>query len=349
LRQFTALLFSLCLTLPAQAEILIGVAGPFSGQNAAFGNELRVGAAAAIAEVNAKGGINGENLTLLEGDDGCDAKRALDVARMFQSRDVQMVVGHFCSSASLAAETVYTAAGILMLNPSVTSSDLTSKGFWNVFRLTGRDDAQGEIAAARIKAQGQGADVFIISDGQAESAAIAKRFLSVLPNAKLISIKPGNPNLPDEPGLIVASAVYFSLQAPDAAIMAKDIRNLNVTAPFYGPDYLQPETFASRGGDAANGTLVTFLQDNISVSDTGRTVSLPTSEGATLAAYAAVETFVAAAKARGVNDSRGMAAWLAAGNEVSTIIGPLHFKSSGDLQQQPYVWYQWKDGALVPE
>jgi branched-chain amino acid transport system substrate-binding protein len=349
LRPFAALLFCACFTLPAQADILIGVAGPLSGQNAALGTELRVGAAAAIAEVNAKGGINGENLTLLEGDDGCDAKRAVDIARMFQSRDVQMVVGHFCSSASLAAETVYAGAGILMFNPSVTSSELTSKNFSNVFRLTGRDDAQGELAAARIKAQGQGADVFIISDGQAESAAIVRRFLTSLPNAKLISIKPGSPKLPDEPGLIVASAVYFALQAPDAATVAKDLRNLNASAAFYGPDFLQAETFTTRGGDAANGTFVTFLQDSISTADNGRSAVLPTSEGATLAAYAAVESFVAAAKARSVNDSRGMATWLASGNEVPTIIGPLRFTSSGDLLQQPYVWYQWKDGALVPE
>jgi branched-chain amino acid transport system substrate-binding protein len=349
LRHFTALLFCACLTLPAQAEILIGVAGPLSGQNAAYGNELRVGVSAAITAINAAGGINGETLAMVEGDDNCDAKRALDVAKQFQSKDVRMVVGHFCSSASLAAATVYADARILMLNPSVTSSELTTKSLWNVFRLTGRDDLQVDIAAERIKANGQGSDVFIVSDGQAESSAIAKRFQNALPNAKEILVKAGSPKLQPDPGLIVASAVYLALQAPDAALVAKDIRKINTSAAFYGSDLLQLETFATRGDDAANETRITFLQDNIKIADANRAASLSTTEGATLAAYASVETFAAAAKARSVNDSRAMAAWLTAGNEVPTIIGPIRFNASGDLQKQPYTWFKWSNGTLTPE
>ncbi len=349
MRRFTALLICLCCALPAQAEILIGVAGPLSGQNAVYGNELRSGAVAAVAAVNQAGGINGETLTIVEGDDACDAKRALEISKMFVSRDVRMVVGHFCTSASLAAAPAYNAAGILTFNPSVTAPDLTSKGLRNVFRLTGRDDAQAELAAARIKAEGQGSDVFLVTDGQAETAAIAKRFSSALPNAKVITIKPGNAKLPDEPGLIVASAVYFALQAADAADVAKTIRKLNIAAAFYGPDFLQSETYSTRGASAAEGTRVSFLQDNASVAAASRAAELQQGEGAALAAYAAVEVFVAAAKARSVNDSKAMMAWLTSGNEVATIIGPVRFTSSGDLQTQPYVWYQWSAGALKAE
>jgi ABC-type branched-subunit amino acid transport system substrate-binding protein len=58
---------------------------------------------------------------------------------------------------------------------------------------------------------------------------------------------------------------------------------------------------------------------------------------------------VAAANAKDINDSRGLASWLAGGNEINSIIGPLHFNASGDLQSQPYAWYQWRSGELVPE
>ena len=349
MRYLSALLFCIGLTFPAQAEILIGVAGPLAGQNATFGNELRAGAASAVAAVNAAGGINGENLAIVEGDDACDAKRAVEVAKTFVSRDVRMVVGHFCASASLAAAATYNAAGILMFNPSVTAPDLTSKNLWNVFRLTGRDDAQGEIAANRIKAEGQGNDVFVVTDGQADTAGIAKRFLTVLPNAKIITVKPGSVKLPDEPGLLVASAVYLALQAPDAADAAKAIRILNKTAPFYGPDFLQSEGFFSRGEAAANGTRLSFLQDNAAVANTAKLSTLSQSEGAALASYAAVEVFAAAAKARSVNDARAMATYLTSGNETATIIGGLRFTTAGDLQQQPYDWYTWSNGTLIPE
>lgn len=349
MRRLTALLFCLCCAVPAQAEILIGIAGPLSGPNSAYGNELRVGASAAVSAINAAGGINGEPLAVIEGDDACDGKRALEVSKTFASRDVRMVVGHFCASASLAAATVYNSAGILMLNPSVTSPDLTSKNLWNVFRLTGRDDMQGEIAANRIKVEAQGSDVFMITDGQADTAGLTKKFLDALPGAKVITVKPGSLKLPDEPGLIVASAVYLALQAPDAAEAAKAIRKLNATVQFYGPDFLQSESYATRAETAANGTRVSFLRDNATVANAAKLLQLSQSEGATLAAYAAVEVFVAAAKARSVNDTRAMASYLTTGNEITTIIGAMRFNAAGDLQQQPYAWYRWLDGTLKPE
>jgi branched-chain amino acid transport system substrate-binding protein len=349
LRYLTTLLFCCCFSLSAHSEILIGIAGPLSGQNAAFGNELRSGVAAAIATINAQGGINGEPLAIVEGDDACDAKRAIEVARTFVSRDVRMVVGHFCSSASLAAAPAYSNAGILMINPSVNAPDLTSKNLWNVLRLTGRDDAQADIAAARMKAEGQSSDVFLITDGQPDSAVLAKRFSESLPNAKIVTIKPGAIKLPDEPGLIVASTVYLALQPIDAADVANAIRKLNTSAIFYGPDLLQSESYGTRGEAAVDGTRITFLQDFVEIANGQKLNSLPQRDGVTVAAYAAVETFVAAAKANSVNDTRAISTWLKAGNAVPTIIGALRWNTSGDLQIQPYAWYRWQSGSLVLE
>ena len=42
---------------PAQPQIKFGIAGPFTGQNAAFGAQLKNGAEQAIADINAAGGI----------------------------------------------------------------------------------------------------------------------------------------------------------------------------------------------------------------------------------------------------------------------------------------------------
>jgi branched-chain amino acid transport system substrate-binding protein len=335
--------------MPAQAEILIGVAGPLSGPNAAYGNELRVGAAAAVAAINASGGINGETLAIVEGDDACDSKRAIDIAKNFVSRDVRMVVGHFCTSASLAAAPTYNAAGILMFNPAVTSPELTSKNLWNVFRATGRDDRQGELAATRMKSEGIGGDAIMITDDLAETAKLAKGFADALPDAKVITIKSGSAKLPDEPGLIIASAFYLALQANDAADVTKSLRKLNTSARILGPDTLQSEAFGTRAEADANGVLVSFLRDNATIANPTTLSKLPQSEGATLAAYASVEVFAIAAKATNVNDGRAMATWLTNGNDAQTIIGKLGFNASGDLKQQPYVWYTWTAGALVPE
>ena len=51
----------------AWAEILVGVAGPLTGPNAAFGAQLQKGAEQAAADINAAGGINGEQIKLVFG------------------------------------------------------------------------------------------------------------------------------------------------------------------------------------------------------------------------------------------------------------------------------------------
>lgn len=349
MRLSTALLSTLLLASAAHAEILIGIAGPLSGPNAAFGNELRIGATAAITAINTAGGINGESLTLVEGDDACDSKRAIDVAKTFVIRDVRLVVGHFCSSASLAAAPTYASAGILMITPSATVTDLTSKNLWNVFRLTGRDDRQADLAAARIKASGEASEVLLITDQLAETMPLAKRFLAAMPNTKTVNVKAGSAKLPDDAALLTASSAYLALQATDAGNIAADLKKLNPAITLYGPDLLQSDAYNSKAGDAANSTHISFLQDLTTIADPKRLASLLSSDGATLASYAAVEAFTAAAKARNVNDSRAMAAWLSSGSDIPTIIGTIHFNASGDLQQQPYVWLQWQGGALVPD
>ncbi|TGV15597.1 ABC transporter substrate-binding protein, partial [Mesorhizobium sp. M4B.F.Ca.ET.143.01.1.1] len=62
------------------ADILIGVAGPITGPNAAFGAQLQKGAEQAVADINAAGGVNGQQLKIEIGDDVSDPKQGISVA-----------------------------------------------------------------------------------------------------------------------------------------------------------------------------------------------------------------------------------------------------------------------------
>src|SRR5882724_7295031 len=83
------LLLSACATGGAPAskqpqgsnnEIVIGVAGPMTGDLAVFGEQLRRGAEQAVADLNAEGGVLGRKLRLVVGDDQCDPRRAVRLA-----------------------------------------------------------------------------------------------------------------------------------------------------------------------------------------------------------------------------------------------------------------------------
>ena len=85
----------------ATANVLIGVAGPMTGKNAWFGEQIERGAEMAIADLNAAGGVLGEQIELITVDDFCDPEQALAAAKKLVSEGVILVVGHFCSGASI--------------------------------------------------------------------------------------------------------------------------------------------------------------------------------------------------------------------------------------------------------
>ena len=54
------------------ADFKLGVTGPITGPNAAFGAQLQNGTQQAVDDLNAKGGILGNKITLEVGDDVSD-------------------------------------------------------------------------------------------------------------------------------------------------------------------------------------------------------------------------------------------------------------------------------------
>ncbi|MBV9522330.1 MAG: branched-chain amino acid ABC transporter substrate-binding protein, partial [Alphaproteobacteria bacterium] len=131
-------------------EIVVGVAGPITGPDAQFGEQMKRGAQKAVDDINAKGGVLGKKLKLVVGDDQCDATQAVAVANKMVSEKVVFMDGHYCSSTSIPASAVYNDGGILQITPASTNPVLTDdaaqKGWNNVFRTVGRDDAQGGVA-----------------------------------------------------------------------------------------------------------------------------------------------------------------------------------------------------------
>src|SRR4029434_5063907 len=129
---------------------MIGVAGPITGPNAAFGAQLQKGAEQAAADINAAGGINGEKIVLSIGDDVSDPKQGTSVANKFVADGVHFVVGHFNSGVTIPASEVYQENGILEITPAATNPKVSERNMWNIFRTCGRDDQQGGVAADYI-------------------------------------------------------------------------------------------------------------------------------------------------------------------------------------------------------
>jgi len=87
-----ALGVTLALAGAAQAQIKLGMAGPITGPNAAFGAQLKNGVEQAVEDINAAGGILGQKITLSTGDDVSDPKQGVSVANKFVADGIKFVM-----------------------------------------------------------------------------------------------------------------------------------------------------------------------------------------------------------------------------------------------------------------
>src|SRR5688572_29929735 len=81
----------LILAGPATAEVRIGAAGPITGNNDWFGEQMLRGVQAAVEELNARGGVLGQRVRVVPGDDACDAEQGVAAARKLVADGVEFV------------------------------------------------------------------------------------------------------------------------------------------------------------------------------------------------------------------------------------------------------------------
>lgn len=91
-------LFFMAGAMPAAAQVEIGVINSFSGNFATFGERYRTGMEVALEEVNANGGINGEDLQLAIQDDRSEAQSALAAVESLENEGVPLIIGSYASS-----------------------------------------------------------------------------------------------------------------------------------------------------------------------------------------------------------------------------------------------------------
>ena len=103
----------------------------------------------AVEEINARGGIQGRPLELIERDDFADPDSAVFVASDLYEAGVSAVIGHLFSGTTLAASPVYNGGSdpVAAISPSSSSPEISSAGDFT-FRICPSDLAHG-VALAR--------------------------------------------------------------------------------------------------------------------------------------------------------------------------------------------------------
>ncbi len=342
----------------AHAEVVIAVAGPFSGNLAVLGEEMKAGAERAVADINQAGGVNGETVRLEEMDDACDAKTADAVANQLAGKGVAMVVGHLCLVSSIAASTVYAGNKIVEISPATTYPKYTDERPGpGIFRLAGRDDQQGIVAGNFLASRFGNKNIAVIDDNSTYGKGLADTARRAMNAAgkKEAFTETYQPDAADFSDLVFRmkasniDVVYVGGSYPDVARIARALRDQAMSTIIVAGDALMTEEYWKAAGDAAEGTLVTFPPDPRKNPAAANVVaefraSGIEPEGYVLSSYAAVQIWAEAATAAGSTAFDDVVQTLSKGR-FKSVLGDVTFDEKGDMNLPGFVFYEWKDGG----
>jgi len=341
--------------------IIIAVVGPMTGQYASFGQQMAAGAKQAVADINAAGGVLGRQLVLEIGDDACDPKQAVAVANQMVQKGAVLIDGHWCSGSSIPASKVYEEEGVLMISPGSTNPKLTEEGGDNVFRVCGRDDQQGSVAAKFLAERYRDKKIAVIHDKTAYGQGLADETRKSLEG---LGVQPAmyeayTAGEKDYTALVSKlkqnsiDVLYVGGYHTEAGLIVRQMREQGMSTVLMSGDALITEEYWSITGDAGEGTLMTFSPDPrknpkaTPVVAAFREKSIEP-EGYVLYSYGAIQAWAQAATHAGTVALEPVIKALHE-KEFDTVLGTIGFDEKGDVSAPGYVVYVWKGGTYQYE
>ncbi|MGD8387611.1 MAG: ABC transporter substrate-binding protein [Desulfobacteraceae bacterium] len=362
-----ALVFCLGTAAMAADTIRIGVASPFTGDLAAYGDNIKAGVNLKLKEINGAGGVNDKKIELVWGDDLCQPKEAGTVASKFANdKSIVAVIGHLCSSATLAGMPIYVRAKMPVISPTSTNPTIGDVGKGWFFRNCYTDAFQGKYLASHVVKELLGLKKVAIFyenndyaiglkdsfTGGAEASGLqvtgAEAYV-----AKTTDFTPQLTKLlKDKPETIFLCGYH-----PEGALIAGQARKLGFNGPLFGADGLDNIDYIKIGGEAANNTFMTvpFLAAAAGPdaqkfaeafkAETGREVDWMSANAYDCLAILAEVIAKVGADREKIRD--GLAAYNSAGNGFEGVTGLTYFNEKGDCSKPAFV-KKVEGGKFVP-
>jgi branched-chain amino acid transport system substrate-binding protein len=260
----------------AAEPIKIGVAGPFTGGSAPMGVSMRDGVKLAAAEINAKGGVLGRQIQLVERDDEAKNERGVQIAQeLINKEKVVATVGYINTGVALASQRFYQEAKIPVMNNVATGSIIT-KQFADqpenyVFRNSANDSIQSSMIVEEAVTRRGFKKVAILADstnyGQLGREDLEKALAAK--GVKAVAVEKYNIKDVDMTAQLLkaksagAETVLTYGIGPELAQIANGMEKLNWKVPMIGSWTLSMGNFIDNAGKNGNGTRMpqTFIQD----------------------------------------------------------------------------------------
>ncbi len=352
------------LATPAIAEdvIKIGVAGAHSGDLASYGIPTWNAAQLVVEEINAKGGIDGKKVVIIDADDQCKPELATNAANKLVSEKVDVIIGHICSGAAIAAMPIYNSSKIISMSPSATTPSLSKSGDNPYFfRTIANDDDQSKLSSSFVSNTLKAKRVAILHDNADYGKSYAennKKLIEADGKTEVVLFEAINPDAVDYSATVKklrrekVDAVIFGGYHPTASKLVQQMRRSRVKAPFIGPDGVKDPAFIKMGGKEAEGVYASGPSDTstLEIYKQAREQHLKKFNAEPGAffypGYAAAQALLNAIDKADSTDTQKVMEALRA-QAIDTPAGTIKFSANGDPVGVGLSMYQVKDGQFV--
>jgi len=336
----------------------IAVFGAFTGPNAGLVIPSLNGAKLALEQFTAAN--PNCKVTMQEFDTQGNADQATPIAnQVAQDKSFTAVIGGFFSGESKATMPIYQAAGLVMVAPSATATELTQAGNKSFHRVVGNDGTQGAAAVQYIKNTFKAQKVFVIDDGTPYGVGIIDEVKKGLGPVVVGSdkVQTDQTNFDATISKIKSAApevMAYGGYTNEAAPFLKQARAAGVTAKFLGFDGLYDPAFPKGVGPAAKGAIVTCpclpaaeAGGTFTADFTKKYGEAPGSYGAE--GFDAAQILLDGYKA-GKKSREDLLAWVNAYDKQG-VSKYLKFDPTGDVDKSKVVvWsYEWDGSAFKPQ
>jgi len=273
---FASVVLGFSMSAMAADPIKIGVSGPFTGGSAPMGISMRDGVRLAAGEINAKGGVLGRQIQLVERDDEAKNERGVQIAQELINKErVVATVGYANTGVALASQRFYQQARIPVFTSVATGSIVTKQFAGQPENYVFRNSANDTIQSAMIADEAVGRRGFkkpaILADstnyGQLGRADLEKVLESK--GVKPVAVEKYNIGDVDMTAQLLrakqagADVVLTYGIGPELAQIANGMQKLGWKVPIVGSWTLSMANFVDNAGKNGEGTRMpqTFIQE----------------------------------------------------------------------------------------
>jgi branched-chain amino acid transport system substrate-binding protein len=247
------------------STLTLGVITSTTGADSEFGKAQKDGYEQALKEINAAGGIAGQQVKLQYLDDKSNAQEsAKNVDQLINQNKAQVILGPYSSGAALSVVKKADTYKVPVIVPTATAANVTETGSKYVFRICATSDDYAKAIIDLLKTRGDVKTMAIVHEDQnfgtsADKAmqkhAQAAGFTIVADETYSVKDLDFKPMLQRVKGKN-ADVIYFASYSTDAVALMKQSKEIQLNAKYFtaaGTGF-SVASFPKDAGDAADYT-----------------------------------------------------------------------------------------------